>query len=129
MDCGLKGLTFTDPSLTRQEFAGECSIQFIVRQFLKTGVLPNTVSRPSYDSDEGLPVDYQELQDRFVQARELFDQLPLEERNRFNNDPETWVMSFGSASQPSDTQPSDTQSSDTQSAVTQPVDTPPVEVK
>lgn len=91
-DCGLDGLTFKEPSLCQPQFADECNLSLIIKRFLKTGELPNTVARPTIDSALDAPSDLFEALEPAVRLRQTFDQLPLEERNRFNNDPEAWAV-------------------------------------
>lgn len=92
-DCGLDGLTFNDPSLCKPHFAAECDLALIVKRFLKTGQLPQFAERPTIESDEGYPTDLFELQQTLIDARAKFDSLPLEVRNRFNNDPSAFFES------------------------------------
>lgn len=90
-DCGLDGLTFTEPSLCKPQFADECDLSQIVRRFLKTGELPAMRSTPEISDATNQPTDLFEALEPAVRIRQAFDQLPLEERNRFNNDPEAWA--------------------------------------
>lgn len=92
-DCGLQGLTFEDPSLCKPQFASECDLALIVKRFLKTGQLPQFAERPTIESDDGYPNDLFELQQTLIDARSKFDSLPLEVRNRFNNDPSAFFES------------------------------------
>lgn len=94
MDCGINGLTFEDPSLTQTQFAEDCDLSNIVRRFMKTGQLPATVSRQTFDSDADLPEDLQTLLNNNLVVQQRFDALPLEERNKYNNDPVTWLESL-----------------------------------
>lgn len=96
-DCGLNGLTFDQPSLVKPQFADECSISNIIDKFMRTGQLPDSPSRPTIDSIEGLPQDFGELQDRIAAAKQAFETLPLEERNKYNNNPEAWLESQAQA--------------------------------
>lgn len=90
MDCGLKGLSFNDPSLTKLQFAADCDLSNIVKRFIKTGELPNQVSRPTIGDASELPSDFFAALSPAVQAAQAFEQLPLEVRNEFNNDPVAW---------------------------------------
>ena len=58
IDCGLDGLTFTKPSLTKPQFADECDLSLIVRRFLRTGQLPDSVSRPQIEDATDMPSDF-----------------------------------------------------------------------
>lgn len=91
MDCGLEGITFTQVTLTKPQFASECDISNIINKFMRTGQLPVMNERPTIQSTEGLPDNFQDLMDSMVKVRQQFDTLPLEERNKFNNNPELWL--------------------------------------
>lgn len=94
MDCGLTGLTCNDPSLTEARFRDECDLSVIIKRFLKTGELPQMRDKSVIQSDEGMPSDYFEMMSRVAEARSRFDALPLETRNRFNNDPEAFYTAL-----------------------------------
>lgn len=94
MDCGLTGLTCNDPSLTEARFRDECDLSVIIKRFLKTGELPQMRDKSVIQSDEGMPTDYFEMMSRVAEARSRFDALPLETRNRFNNDPEAFYTAL-----------------------------------
>ena len=51
MACGIDGLTFTQPSLVKPQFAEDADIGNIVKRFTKTGQLPAFVSIFSYFFD------------------------------------------------------------------------------
>lgn len=90
MDCGLDGLTFTQPSLAKPQFADECNIGNIVKRFIRTGELPQMRQRPTIADATNIPDDFFEAMRPAVEVRQAFDQQPLEVRNKFNNDPELW---------------------------------------
>lgn len=101
-DCG-SGLSCNDPSLTKVQFANDCDLRQIVRRFLKTGTLPAMQNRQTIFSTDGLPSDFGSLIDSTTRVRQAFDQLPLAERNRYNNDPEAWIIAQTSLETPSET--------------------------
>lgn len=90
MDCGIDGLTFTQPSLCKSQFADECDLGGIVKRFIRTGELPQFKQRPTIEDATNLPDDFFEAMQPATEVRQMFDQLPLEVRNKFNNDPELW---------------------------------------
>lgn len=100
MDCGLDGITFKEPSLCRPERAAECDISNIVNRFMRTGELPQMVQRPTIDTTDGLPSSYEEMMQTTTAVRQRFDALPLEERNKYNNDPLAWIESLGKDADP-----------------------------
>lgn len=80
LDCG--------PSLTHQEFARECDINWIIKKYETTGVM-ETGSRVPLDPDvvSMLPTDFQCAMDTLARAQVAFDGLPSSLRDRFANDP------------------------------------------
>lgn len=82
----LVGLTCEDPSLAQQQFREETDINTIVRNFLKTGVLPDTVKMPSYGDFTG-PSEYKAALDFVLAAEDVFMSLPADVRREFNDDP------------------------------------------
>ena len=88
-DCGLDGLTFTEPSLCKFEFASDCDIHNIIDRFLRTGQLPQERVGQSLDVT-GMPKSYQDMQDRIAVARQDFEQLPLDEQVKYGN-VEAWL--------------------------------------
>lgn len=72
---------------TKQSFKEECDINTIMRKYQSTGEMPviNQVAPQYLDVSEGF--DFQSMQDKVVEARALFMQLPSILRNRFANDP------------------------------------------
>ncbi len=96
-DCGLDGLTFKLPSRCKPQFAADCDLHTIVERFMKTGQLPQSPNRQPIEGDFTQVDDFQQIQDRCAALRQQFDQLPLEVRNQFNNDPVAW---FEHMSQP-----------------------------
>lgn len=89
-DCGIDGLTFKKPSLCKPQFAADCDLHTIVDRFMRTGQLPQSSQRQSLEGDFTQVDDFQTIQDRCVSLRQQFDTLPLEVRNKFNNDPVAW---------------------------------------
>lgn len=105
-DCGLDGLTFTEPSLCKPHFADDCDLANIVRRFLKTGEHPQMVSRPTISDATNAPTDFFAAWDPVVKVRQAFDQLPIEERNRFNNNPEVWAEEMAKQAEKGSQEPS-----------------------
>lgn len=91
-DCGIDGLTFKRPSLTKPHFAADCDLANIVHKFLNGGQLPqNAFKQPLAIEDiTCLPYEFQDLMDRTIHITQEFDQLPIEVRNHYNNDPLSW---------------------------------------
>lgn len=84
LDCSV------EPSLTKQAFAEECDINTIVRRFGITGQLPENVRMPTY-GDYTDVVDFKTAMDAMALARESFEAMPAQVRERFENDPQKFV--------------------------------------
>lgn len=84
-DFGLKCL---DPSLTKQADKASCDINNIVARWLKSGVLPSNISEAvgQFLDVSDVP-DFHACQNFVIRARDLFEALPIEVRERFMNDP------------------------------------------
>lgn len=74
-------------SLTKQSFAKEANVNFIVERYQKTGAAEHLeVYKGSYMDVVG-EVDYHSALNQVSLAREMFESLPSAVRNRFDNDP------------------------------------------
>lgn len=81
------------PSLTKQEFAQEADINYIMEQFHATGMAPMVNPATIYgDFTDPALNDYQLQLERLRSAQELFDQLPPKIRERFQNEPAQLIM-------------------------------------
>lgn len=76
-----------EPSLTQQNFRDECDINNIMSRYQSTGLLDDCFNseRGSF-SDVASAVDYHTAQNLILSAQQVFDELPLKVRRRFNND-------------------------------------------
>lgn len=79
-----------EPSRTKQSFADETDINWIMKRFIDAGTFPvvDVLGGPQAlfgdFSDGGTLFD---VQNRLIEARESFDALPALVRKRFDNDP------------------------------------------
>jgi phage internal scaffolding protein len=75
---------------TRQEFKAESDINTIMSRYQRTGELPqiNVVAPQYLDVTE---MNFQDHMNQIREAQELFDQLPSQLRNRFQNDPGAFI--------------------------------------
>lgn len=80
------GLQCADPSLALQSQAEEANINTIVRNFGVTGMLPQTLTAPTYGDFTGIS-DYHEAMGLIVEANAAFAALPSDLRRDFNHDP------------------------------------------
>lgn len=71
---------------TQQAFKDECDINFLMKRFEKTGILPQGRSVPPQYLDATL-FDFTEAQNRVAQVRGVFSMLDARTRARFENDP------------------------------------------
>jgi phage internal scaffolding protein len=78
-------ITFTEPSLTKQQFAEEVDINNKIKKYVQTGELPN-MRYGFYGDVSNLP-DYKTAFDMVADAQDAFMELPSEIRAKFNNDP------------------------------------------
>lgn len=84
------GLKCEDKSLTLQSQAAEADINFILKRFNVTGVLPEGKRVPTY-GDFSEVVDYRGALDLIRAADQAFMSVPADVRARFSNDPATFV--------------------------------------
>lgn len=75
----------TGLSLTKQSFKAECDVNNILRNYNKTGVLPENFNPGEFRDVTG--IDYQESMQMVASASSMFNELPSALRKRFKNDP------------------------------------------
>lgn len=114
-DCGLAGLTFTQPSLVKPQFAADCDLHNIIDRFMRTGQLPPSHARSSIADATTLPDNFQDVMDSAVKVRQQFDMLPVDEREKFGNDPDAWLAAVQAQQKetPDDSVPSEDTSKET----------------
>lgn len=79
-----------DSPHTKQEFADECNINILMSKYQSTGQLPNLNERaPQYIDATGY--DFAEAMNFVAGAQSLFNELPSDLRNRFDNDPAAFL--------------------------------------
>ena len=80
--------SFTD-GLTEQHHTDTCDINKILAQFMETGIMPQTNANPQYgDVSE---VDFTQMQNQLATAKTLFEELPEQVKDRFNNEMHTFL--------------------------------------
>lgn len=78
---------------TQQEFADECDINGIMARYLKTGIIDfANQHQPQYGDFSGL--EFAEMQNQIVHAKNMFADLPATVRDRFSNDPAKFLDFF-----------------------------------
>ena len=82
-----RGLEFTQPSLTQQQFKEDCDIEELLKRHNLgnvMGLFQQNVSEPMYADVSDVP-DFHESQNHVARATEYFAALPSAVRTRFNN--------------------------------------------
>lgn len=76
--------------MTQDQFAQEADINYIVRSFGLTGMMPQNVHVP-LQGDFTDAVDYQSSLNAIIAAEEAFMAMPADVRTRFKNDPQMFL--------------------------------------
>jgi len=79
-------ITFTQPTMTQQQFKEECDINNVMRRYIKTGVIDHLAKHQAQYADIE-PVSYHEAMNTIATANSMFEELPAQARRNFNNDP------------------------------------------
>jgi phage internal scaffolding protein len=88
------GLLCLDKTLTQQQFAEESDINTIVNNFLRSGELPDELSKPQFGDFTGVVDNYHDALNLVIAADDAFAALPAKIRARFDNDPAKYVDFF-----------------------------------
>ena len=78
-------------SLTDQQYRDECDIEKILKRFGVTGQLPPNTRGNGVSGDFSNIGDFQNCLDRINRAKDEFNALPSQIRDRFGNDPAAYV--------------------------------------
>lgn len=87
------GTPFTK-SRVKPQFAKEADMNNIIRKYKKTGILSDPLvasERRGIFADVSGSLSYQEMSNRVIAVQGLFDSLPADVRDRFRNDPASFV--------------------------------------
>lgn len=76
-----------EQSRTQQQFADQTDINYIVRQYKKTGQWISTTAKQGVYADVSQITDFYESVNKVNMAMDAFMLLPSQIRTRFNNDP------------------------------------------
>lgn len=76
-----------DFNLVEHSMQQECDVNYIMSLYQKTGELHHVMEGAAQFGDFSDVLDYQEAQNRIIDAQNLFMELPSKVRDRFNNDP------------------------------------------
>lgn len=91
-----EGWKSSAPSMTQQQFKDEADINYIISMYDSSGVMPTfhgdgQPAQPVFGDFASLPDNAQEMYNRMIEAKNNFDNLPLEVRKRFNYDPASFL--------------------------------------
>ena len=75
-------------SRTQQHFKDEVNINTIMRKARRSGVLPYKGDKESHFQDLTGCTDYLEAQNRVIEIKQKFSELPANIRNKFKNEPD-----------------------------------------
>lgn len=85
---GKRKVTEYGPSLTKQEFAKESDLNYLMKRYTATGILPGFFGKEApVFADCVNAGSFYEATNRVKAAEEAFADLPAEIRTRFNNQP------------------------------------------
>lgn len=75
---------------TQQQHKDECDINNIIRKYDKTGLIKH-VARFEAKFGDFTGLDFRQMQQTVIDAKNQFAQLPMEIRKRFDNNPEKLI--------------------------------------
>lgn len=82
-------LVCKDKSLAQQQFKDETDINVLFGRYLETGEMPQ-IDGLTYGDFTGI-FNYQDAQQRVLDAQQAFSQLPAKVKNRFDNNPQKLI--------------------------------------
>lgn len=74
-----------EESLTQQHFAEEVNINNILERYINTGTLMSNSQSPLFIDCSTIPQSFAEMQNFMIDAQDSFYHLPLNVRERFDN--------------------------------------------
>ncbi|WNK14618.1 MAG: internal scaffolding protein [Microvirus sp.] len=84
-------ITFPPEGRTKQAFRDECDINKIMARYQQTGILPETQQKVAIYLDAE-NFDFQRAQDQIALAKNMFEAVPANIREQFDNDPAKFVQ-------------------------------------
>lgn len=82
-----QGISFPEPSLTKQSFAAECDFNNVLAKWQVSGLISHVNTRSPIFADVSSVSDYQSSIELIRSAQDMFFSLPSSIRDRFANDP------------------------------------------
>lgn len=86
------GITFTDESLTHQEFYEDTKTENIINKYVRIGANPYLPAAVGQFLDTTTISDFQTNMERFRAVSEYFESLPSDIRLQFKNDPKFFAQ-------------------------------------
>lgn len=86
-----KGITFVEPSRTKQADLEACDINNIMARYAATGVIDHFASGQPLYGDFSEIEDYQTSLEKVMSAEERFNSLPSELRKKFDYNPQNMI--------------------------------------
>lgn len=80
----------TQPSMTKQNHKDECDINFILKRYIKTGVLEHANTFAGEYGDFAA-INFQDAMNTVIESQNMFMTLPAVIRKRFDNDPHQFI--------------------------------------
>lgn len=80
-----------EASMTQQQFKDQVNVNNIIRKYKQTGQISHLRGSSGVFGDFTQIGSYQEMLDKVINARNLFEQLPSELRTRFQNNPQALI--------------------------------------
>lgn len=90
-DPGIHGTYNEEPSLTQQQYREEADINFIMKRYTQTGLLPLGTTETGTYGDFSQVTDYITALDIIKNAHDQFNELDAKVRATFNNDPANFL--------------------------------------
>jgi phage internal scaffolding protein len=79
-----------EPTKTDQSQAQSCDVNFILKKYQQTGILPGTNVESVYRDVSDVPT-YQEALNTVINAQQQFEALDAHTRKKFSNDPSEFL--------------------------------------
>lgn len=78
-------------SRTKQSFRDECNVNTIMEKYQRTGLIPHVEMHGGEYGDYTNVQDYQSSLNQVIAAQDMFASLPSSLRNRFSNNPASFL--------------------------------------
>lgn len=79
-----------------QSFAEDCTLENILRRYELGDQTALSKAQGFYADTTEMPKTFRDVLDSVIKGQSMFDQLPLEVKQKFNNDFNQWFVDIGS---------------------------------